>query len=247
MRFIILFSIVMQSVLVRAQSIDYNKIILPDHISPENFEEKLVQLAWKNHPSNKIVLQNVSIAQKEKHVAQWRWLDDIYANGNLNEYTINPSPETPSNVFYPRYNFGVRISLGTFVNTPLQTKLASNRITNTLHEVNERKLLVREEVLGNVEKLKQSYKFLKLREQIKEDFLTMYKDAEKKFATGDVDIEKYRSAVQSYYGQAEKVVESQTNFNSAKILIESLVGIPLQEIEGYQQFIQVLDAEVKIE
>jgi hypothetical protein len=63
----------------QAQSIDYNKIILPDRVVTKNFEERLVQLAWKNHPSNRVVDQNVEIAQKEKAVARWRWLDDIYA------------------------------------------------------------------------------------------------------------------------------------------------------------------------
>ncbi len=230
-----------------AQNIDYNKIILPDNAVPSTFEERLVQLAWRNHPSNKIVLQNVQIARKEKKLSQLKWLDDIYANGNLNEYTINPSPLGISNVFFPRYNFGVRVSIGTFVTTSLHSKMGSYKIVNSENEVNERKLLVREEVLANFEKLKQFYKFMKLREQIKEDFLTMYKDSEKKFSTGEIDIEKYRTAVQSYYGQAEKVVEAQANFNNSKITLEALVGIDLSELEGYQQFVQKLDSEIRID
>lgn len=239
--------ILVQAVFGLAQNIDYNKIILPDNAVPSNFEDRLVQLAWKNHPSNKIVLQNVEIAKKEKKLSQWKWLDDIYANGNLNEYTINPSPIAPSNVFFPRYNFGIRVSLGTFVSTPLHSKIGSDKIVNSENEVNERKLIVREEVLANFEKMKQFYKFLKLREQIKEDFLTMYKDSEKKFSTGEIDIEKYRSAVQAYYGQAEKVVEAQANFNNSKITLEALIGINLSEIEGYQQLIQKLDSEIRID
>src|SRR6267142_2066693 len=99
---------------VPAQSIDYNKIVLPDRIVPNSFEERLVQLAWKNHPSNRVVDQNVEIAHKEKVVARWQWLDNIYANGNLNEYTLHPNPGA-INVYYPRYNFGVRVTLGNFV------------------------------------------------------------------------------------------------------------------------------------
>lgn len=238
---------VCQSIMLCAQNIDYNKIVLPDKVIPSSFEERLVQLAWKNHPSNIIASQNVQIAGKEKKLAQWKWLDDIYANGNLNEYTINPAPDAPSNVFFPRYNFGIRISLGTFVTTPLHSKIASDQVVNSENQVNERKLIVREEILSNVEKMKQYYKFMKLREQIKEDFLVMYKDSEKKFSTGEIDIEKYRMAVQGYYGQAEKVVEAQANFYNSKITLEALVGIDLTDIEGYQQFIQKLDSEIRID
>lgn len=245
--FILIVFLTLQSILTQAQNIDYNKIVLPDQVIPASFEERLVQLAWKNHPSNKIVLQNVQIAGKEKKVAQWKWLDDIYASGNLNEYTINPDPTAPSNIYFPRYNFGIRISLGTFVSTPLHVRIASDRINNSENQVNERKLIVREEVLSNFEKMKQFYKFMKLREQIKEDFLVMYKDSEKKFSTGEIDIDKYRTAVQGYYGQAEKVVEAQANFYNSKITLEALVGVDLTDIEGYQQFIQKLDSEIRID
>lgn len=231
---------------LQAQSIDYNKIILPDRVVTKNFEERLVQLAWKNHPSNRVVDQNVEIAQKEKAAARWRWLDDIYANGNVNEYTLHPKPDQ-NNIYYPRYNFGVRITLGSFVNIPLQVSAANGRMINAEHLVNQKKLSVREEVLGNVERLKQYYKFIKIREQIKEDFRTMYKDAEKKFSTGDINIERYRAAVQAYYDQSEQVIEAQTNYNGVKIALEGLVGVQLPDIEGYKEFISRLDAEIKID
>ena len=231
---------------VQAQSIDYNKIILPDRVVTKNFEERLVQLAWKNHPSKRVVAQNVEIAQKEKAVARWRWLDDIYANGNVNEYTLHPKPDA-TNIYFPRYNFGIRVTLGSFVNIPLQVSAANNRLNNSLLLVDEKKLSVREEVLGNVEKLKQFYKFIKIREQIKEDFRTMYKDAEKKFSTGDINIERYRAAVQAYYDQTEQVIEAQTNYNGVKITIEGLVGVQLPDVEGYQEFIKRLDSEIKID
>lgn len=245
--FIVICSLIfINSLMVHSQNIDYNRIILPDNVEAASFEEQLIRLAWKNHPSNKIVTQNVSISIKERKLAQWKWLDDIYANGNLNEYTLNPAPDGSSNVFFPRYNFGVRFSIGTFITTPLNSKVASEKVLNSENLVNERKILVRENVLANCEKLKQYYKNLRLREQIKEDFLVMYKDAEKKFSTGDIDIEKYRQAIQGYYGQAEKVVEAESTFNSARIALEAFIGVPLTEIEGYQEYIRKLDMEMRI-
>lgn len=234
-----------------AQSIDYNKIVLPEKVIPNNFEERLIQLAWKNHPANKMVLQNVDIAHREKNQARFKWLDDIYAAGNLNEYTLKKQetvPGTlPTNIFFPRYNFGIRFSLGTFFNIPGQVKIADGKLINAEYAVDEKKLLLREEILGDVEKLKQFYKFVKLRRQIKEDFFTMYKDAEKRFSTGEMKIEGFRAAVQSYYNQAESVVEAQANFNGVKINLEALVGVELSDVEGYSDFISKLDAELKLE
>ena len=60
-------------------------------------------------------------------------------------------------------------------------------------------------------------------------------------------MEAFRLAVQSYYNQAELVVEAQTNFNGAKINLEALIGIELSEVEGYSDFISKLDAELKSE
>lgn len=230
--------------LAKAQTLDYNKVIVPEHIATQVFEEKLVQLAWKNNPSNDILLQNIKIAEREKKVSSLGWLSEIYASGNLNEFTIDPNRET-DNVFFPRYNFGIRVSLGTFFVTPQQVKIANDRINNAKSAVGEQKLSVRETVLSNVEKFKQYYKFIKLREQIREDYFTLYKDSERRFSLGEVSMEIYRNSVQAYYKQVELVIEAQTNFNSSKLLLESLIGVPLQEIDGYQAFLQKLDAELR--
>lgn len=233
---------------VHSQSVDFNRIVLPEHVANASFEEKLVQLAWRNHPSNQIKEKNVLIAKQETKIAKWRWLDEIYAAGNLNEFTINnPDPENSFNTFYPRYNFGIRLSLGTFVNTPMNVRASQLRVDNSSLEINEKKMLVREQVLSGLEKVKQYYKFLRLREQIREDMLMIYKDSEKKFSTGEIDIEKYRSSVQSYYAQAEKVTEAETNFNTAKIALEGMLGVSLNEIDGYVQFLQVLDSQIRLD
>ncbi|MBX2898316.1 MAG: TolC family protein [Cyclobacteriaceae bacterium] len=230
-----------------AQSVDFNKIVLPDHLTNISFEERLVQLAWNNHPANRIKLTNVSIAKQENKISKWRWLDDIYANGNLNEYTINRSPEGVANNFFPRYNFGIRLSIGTFATTPMSVRSSALKIENAEWEVKEQKLLVRQEVLTALEKVKQYYKFMKLREQTKEDFLIMYKDAEKKFSLGEIDIDKYRTAVQAFSAQSERVMEAEANFNGAKITLEGLIGVSLSDVQGFPALLQKLDSEIRID
>lgn len=234
-------------VVVSAQNIDYNKVILPDKVIPAEFEEKLVQLAWKNHPANKVVMQNVAIAEKEKKQAAWSWLDDIYANGNLNEFTINPNPETSANLFFPKYNFGVRVSLGTLVRVPIETRIANDKLINTQHLVNEKKISVREDVLSNLERFKQYFAFRKYRQQLKDDFYTIFLLEQQKYEKGEIEFERYRSVSHAYLTQAEDVRDAETNMNASRISIESLIGIRLKDVEGYDKFMSDLDASVTLE
>jgi outer membrane protein TolC len=247
MKSFVILLLVICAAAANAQTVDYNKIVLPDQIKPNNFEDKLVQLAWKNHPSNKIVLKDVDISMREAKLTKWKWLDDIYATGNLNEFTLSSAENRPANVFFPRYNFGVRVSVGTFANTAANSKIAKERVLKTNFLVNEKKLTVREEVLTNLEKLKLTYKSFRLRENIKEDYLLMYRESEKKFSTGGVTMEQYRSAVQAYADQIETVLEAESAFNTSRIILEALVGVPLTEVEGYSELIKRLDAESKID
>jgi len=231
-----------------AQSVDYNKVVLPDHITPNNFEDKLVQLAWKNHPSNKIILKDVDIAQREARLTRWKWLDDIYATGNLNEFTLAPSSERPANVFFPRYNFGIRVSIGTFANTSALAKISDQKLIKTTYAIDEKKLKVREEVLTNLEKLRLTYKSYRVRENIKEDYLAMYRASKKKFESGEVtNMDQFRLTLQAYSDQVDKAIATESAFKTAKIALEALVGVALDEVEGYAQLLKQLEADARVE
>lgn len=245
--FVVIILLVVGAAGVHAQTIDYNKIVLPDQITPNNFEDKLVQLAWKNHPSNKIVLKDVDISSREARLTRWKWLDDIYATGNLNEFTLSKAEDRPANVFFPRYNFGVRISIGTFANTSALSKIANERTLKSSLTVDQKKLTVREEVLTNLEKLKATYKTYRLRQNVKEDFVTIYHDTEKKFQSGNATMEQYRSAIAGYADQIENVTEAESAFNTARIALEALIGVPIAEIEGYTNLLRQLDSQVRLE
>ncbi|HEY9007946.1 TolC family protein [Ohtaekwangia sp.] len=227
-----------------AQTVDYNKVIIPDRITNVSFDERLVQLAWRNHPSVKVAQQNVEIAETERSMAKWSWLDNIYGVGNLNEFTVAPASHERS-IYYPRYNFGVRVSLGDFVQMPKKTKLATYRMVNANHVVNGQKLSIREEVLQSVERMKENYKIIKLRQFVKEEYYQMYKEAEKKFQTNEINLERLRAALQVYYSRSEDLIQAQSEFNQEKLNLEGFTGVRLEEIEGYTEFLARLDEEAK--
>ena len=111
-----------------AQSVDYNKIIVPDNVQSVSFEERLVQLAWKNHPSNKVAQQKVELAQTLKTKASWAWLDNFFVQANVNEFTSNSNLDEWGRAFYPKYNLGVKLPIGTFIHTPLNSHAAKDQV-----------------------------------------------------------------------------------------------------------------------
>lgn len=225
-----------------AQSIDYNKIIVPANVKELSFEEKLIQLAWNNHPSNKLVEEEYNHASFAIKEARYNWLNDIYAVGNINEFTIDPGTDLNNRAqFFPRYNFSLRFSLGTFALTPLKVKAAKSEWTVRSHAINERKVEVRTTVLDGIERLKEYYRILRFRRQLMEDLLLVYKDAEKQFYQGKIKIEEYRAASQAYSLRAESVITAESEFNRVRIEIEGMIGLQLKDIEGYDAFIAAIE------
>jgi outer membrane protein TolC len=229
-----------------AQSVDYNKIIVPDQVPSISFEERLVQLAWKNHPTNKAAMQKVEMAQSLKTKASWAWLDNFYIMANMNEFTGSTDVDEWGRAFYPKYNLGVKLPIGTFIHTPLNSHAAKDQVLINEFEVNARKLAVRRDVLQAVEKLRERFKIIKLRERIKEDYLLMFQDAEKKFKEGKITLEFYRGTIQSYSLQEEEIIQAQSLFNQERLALEELVGVELKDVEGYAEFTARLTRETQI-
>jgi outer membrane protein TolC len=229
-----------------AQSVDYNKIIVPDQVPSISFEERLVQLAWKNHPTNKAAMQKVEVAQALKAKASWAWLDNFFIQANVNEFTGNSDVDAWGRAFYPNYNLGVKLPLGAFVHTPLNSTAAKGQVLISEFEVNAKKLEVRRDVLQAVEKLRERFKVIKLRERIKEDYLLMFQDAEKKFKEGKITLEFYRGTIQAYSVQEEEIIQAQSLFNQERIALEELVGVELKDVEGYMEFTSRLTRETQL-
>jgi outer membrane protein TolC len=230
-----------------AQTVDYNKIILPEKATDITFEERVLQLAWKNGPLSKETQLKTEIAHYETKGAQWSWLNDISAVGNLNEFTLNPDDPVLGQraAFFPRYNFGVRVSLGTLFLTPLKSKEARTKELVTVYEVDRRKLELREEVMNLIHRLVEQHLVVKLRSRLSEDLLIMYQESEKKFSAGQITIDQYRNASQAYYIREETVILSKSQFNQRKVELESLIGLKLEDVQGYKEFLDKAESYMK--
>ena len=154
-------------------------------------------------------MQKVEMAQALKTKASWAWLDNFFVQANVNEFTGNTEVDQWGRAFYPKYNLGVKLPIGAFVHTPLNATAPKDQVLINEFEVNAKKLSVRRDVLQAMEKLRERFKVIKLRERIKEDYLLMFR-MQKKIKEGKITLEFYRGTIQAYSLQEEEIIQAQS-------------------------------------
>lgn len=214
-----------------AQKVDYNAIILPSNAKDVEFEEKLVQLAWANNPTNEILDHQVNIAHIQVKQARWRWLNQFTVSGNVNEFTINPPEGSTGPLFYPRYNVGATITLGNFVTDPMNVKMMKEQKKIAELNINSQKLTLRAEVLRRYNTYVASKRVLEVRREALEDANTSKGLMEQRFKSGDATIEEYNLALGNYNDQKTQEILSESSYKTAKIDVEELIGVRLEDVK----------------
>ena len=220
------------SVGVNAQNVDYNSIILPSSATDISFEEKLVRLAWKNNPDNNILMNQINIANYEMKLDRWDFLDQIRVTGNLNEFNIDPSSDTGGrSEFFPRYNVSAYFTLGNFVNDGMATKLRKEEIEIAYQNVNKQKLMIRAELLVRYENYLMAQELLKVETETTEDLFATLSITEQSYKNGQATLEDYNTILDRYNVQKSRTIVAQTNLNIAKLRVEELIGVKLEDVQ----------------
>src|SRR5258708_60474 len=178
------------------QTVDYNKIILPEGATNINFEERLVQIAWRNNPLSHIVDQGVEQAIEDGKVATTQWSTYTGVTGNLNEFSIKrfTDPSATPNQFYPRYNLFIQLPLALIVQNPHIKRSARAKVTIAESQVNLAKLALRARVLKLYSEYKKVELVLLIRKQTASDDESNYLLVEQKFKNGELLVDEYMRA-----------------------------------------------------
>lgn len=216
---------------VFGQSVDYNKIILPNHVQSPEFAEKLVQLAWQNNPLNEVLRREVKAGEYQVKRNAAEWLDIIQLQGNLNEFTINQDAD-PGNraAFFPRYNIRAAISLGMFVAIPLTTKIDRQQLAIAESNLDARKLEIRNIVMKTYNDYVLKEKIYKIQAQVFSDIENAHKLLEQKFKTGETSFEAYSSSQANYNRASIVLLQAETDYKNAKLDLEKLIGLNLEDV-----------------
>ncbi|MDQ2657788.1 MAG: TolC family protein [Bacteroidota bacterium] len=213
------------------QNIDYNKIILPENSRASEFEEKLVQLAWRNHPSNEALRREVNIAGYNIKQSNASWLENIRITGNMNEFTINKASDPFGRAaFYPKYNFGASVSLGTFFTIPYNIKKNKEMMIIAQANVNTQKLTVRNTVLKLYNEYQMRERIYKLQSQALLDNETSHKLEEQRFRRGEITFDLYSQSLAAYNEAMVLQLESERDFKNAKLDLEQWIGMRLEDV-----------------
>lgn len=213
------------------QTIDYNKIILPDGSQATEFEERLVQLAWRNHPTNEAVRREVNIAEYAVKQSNVSWLENIRITGNMNEFTINQAADPFGRAaFFPRYNVGASITLGMFFTIPYTIRQNKEALIISQANVNAQKLAVRNEVLKLYNEYVMRERIFKLQSQAFLDNETSHKLEEQRFRRGDITFELYSASLEAYNNALVSQLQAERDFKNAKLDLEERIGMRLEDV-----------------
>lgn len=213
------------------QNIDYNKIILPAGVQTNDFAEKLVQLAWKNHPSNEYLRRDVNVAAYEVKKSSAEWGEIIHFQANLNEFVLNPGSDIYSRaLFFPKYNVRADVSLGMFFRIPYNVKQNKERVLMAQANLNVQKLELRKQVLRAYNEYVMREKIYKIQSQLALDNETSHKLVEEKFKSGEITFETYSQSLTTYSEVTLAQLESEKEFKNAKLDLEQLIGMKLEDV-----------------
>ncbi|RAW01356.1 TolC family protein [Pseudochryseolinea flava] len=214
-----------------SQDVDYNTIILPATAANVSFEEKLVQLAWRNDPLNHQVVKSSSIARYNMKQAQWNWLDYFSVQGNMNEFTINPDSDPNGRAaFFPRYNFGVRITMGTLFTNGLEVKKRRVAASQAEDAIKAQKLYVRSEVLTRYARFQLAEQKYKIQKETTDQSDVNFKYIEQRFKDGQEDLTTYNNILERNTNQALRLAEVEAELKIAKYEIEEMIGTKLENV-----------------
>ncbi len=165
----------------------------------DSIAEALVVLAM-NNPSIKsaeFLSSQFKYLYKESKTT---WMNNILLQGNLNEYSINQNTNSDplkQSTQYPRYNIGVLLPLGMFVNSPKQAKADYYKYQYTLQQVEVEKLNVRRDVLVNFHDYAMNKRLLSQHQELVNDWRVIHQKNEQKFTNGEISLDAFYNSTKT--------------------------------------------------
>ena len=160
------------------------------------------------------------------------WMNNISAQGNLNEFTINEGSTynaLKQNTIYPRYNFGVVIPLGIFINSPKQVKIDANQYLAAQDQVNIEKNRLRTQVLTLYQDYLMNKNLKELQIPVISNYEIVYLKTEEKFKNGQVSLETFNNASNFYNTALIREANYEREMAVAKSSLEVLIGMDLDD------------------
>lgn len=228
------------SVACQAQTVDFNTIVVPTEVRARDFEEYLVQLAWQNHPANRILEYNKNIAEQKLTATKNEFLEQSGITFNLNQANLKglfpglPIPEPDIPTFYPIWNMTASLNLGLLTTRKNDIAIAKENIKISEAEINEQKLKVRLDMLTLYRDYQVSLEIYKSRVNAYESAATMRDYIRAQFEKNSVEFDDYTRAEEAYFNAEEGKILAEKEITDKKLMIEAMTGVKWDIIERYR-------------
>ena len=197
-------------------------------------KDRLVTLALQN-PDLEVSDHAINIAKYQLQSSKAWLANNISVSLNANEFTIKRlQGKTESNgqyyPFYPFYNIGINIPLGNFFSKSKETRIAREQVKIAQENRETKYREIKTAVLLEYETYLANQELLTVQSQITENTYNDYLQAKEQFRNGQIKIDEYNAATKMYHDQLISKINAQQNFDMSKIKLESLIGVPLNNV-----------------
>jgi outer membrane protein TolC len=228
----LLLAMVALAPLLAVAQIDYAKIIIPSNIKDVEFQERLVQMAWKNHPSNRILEHEVHVQKEIKKQTRMDWSTAFGISGNLNEFVLNPDADQGNRAaFFPKYNISGRLSLDQIFMAPSKRRESNYRIRIAEESVNVQKLELRNQVLKAYQDYLKFAALYKIQSDITEEANATFLRVEQKFKDGTSTFDEYNRATKVFTDHRRDKILAENSYLKSKYDLEFLIGARMEDIQ----------------
>jgi outer membrane protein TolC len=197
----------------------------------DSVAEGLVAMAMNNAS----ILNAENFATQSKYLykgSKTQWMNNIVLQGNLNEYSINQTNSTDplkQSSQYPRYNIGVLVPIGMFVNSPKQVKADYYKYQSSVDQIAVEKQNVRRDVLIYYNDYIMNKRLLSLHQEIVNDWHIIHLKNEQKFTNGEITLEAFSNSTKTYTDELNRDLTLTDALKSAEARLEALIGMNVED------------------
>ena len=192
--------------------------------------EKYIQSAKDNYPRRQIMALNTEVAAADVPAAKASLLDIFNAS-----YIYRPNGAVAINAGNPflvnGFQFGVNMSLGSFLQKPYQIKQAKSEHKIAQLEQQEYDVILANEVKNRYYEYILQLNELKLKTQSAQDNKTVSDDMRYKFEKGEITLQAYNSSRISASGADSSRIQAEIEFLKAKDALEDIIGKKLEQVK----------------
>jgi outer membrane protein TolC len=201
-------------------------------LKPDSIVEKLVAMAYENSRLSAIEHTAVS-AEYEWRRSKTAILNNIVIAGNVNEVSLKQSSASTDplkqSTQYPRYNIGVVLPLGIFINNGKTTKANYHRYEAMVDQVNVEKQTIRREIQVAYDNYTLSKQLLILQDEILSDAELLRKSQEERFRNEEISLEAYLASNKAFNNERVKRLNIQHDVMVIAAQLEQLIGMKIED------------------